>query len=385
MNELITTKQHKITNSNVYKPHIVVSNLSETMPVAIPAYSPMQIKTAYNFSPKYDGEGNTIAIIVAYGNPNIMNDVEVFNERFDLPPADIEVFYPQGQPPFVDPEWQLETSLDVEWSHALAPRAKILLVAAKDSTFENLNEAILFAINEGANIISMSWGANESAMQLEFDKIFKDKNVVFVASSGDADAVSYPASSPYVIGVGGTSMQLDECGHRVAPETGWYDSGGGISEFEVKPAYQYIPNNAQPKTDMRTSPDISFFADVFPGVPIYVTPVEPGENPSTKQRQQGNWITVGGTSVSAPCQAAVLANALPTCVCYNMPAVLYEISNSCSEHDINNDIKPYIDIKNGNTQFYPAIKGYDYVTGLGSPDVTNFIHAIKRYYEIYND
>ena len=353
-------------NENLYRSYMIQRDADTN--VAIPAYTPMQIRRGYNVPCKYQGYGNTIAIVVAYGNPNMVNDLAIFNRRFSLPDADIELVYPQGEPTFVDPDWQIETSLDVEWSHVLAPKARILVVASLDNSFDSLNTALKYAIQSGANIISMSWGSEEMIEQLEFDKIFKDQDIVFLAASGDSESVSYPAISPYVIGVGGTSLQLSTCGKRRVPETAWPDSGGGISAYEQKPAYQYIRNNAQPRTDMRTSPDISFFADPFPGVPVYTTLVG---------SMDGLWITVGGTSLSSPCQAGIFASALPPGTrVKNAPKMVYQIGGGCYYTNKND---AYIDIKNGNTMTYPALKGYDYVTGLGSPNVLKFICAVRKY------
>lgn len=337
-----------------------------TSGLAITPYSPAQIKTAYNYDFDEQGEGVTIAIVDAYGNPNMENDLEVFNERFNLPSADFEVIYPQGVPPVVDEEWQIETALDVEWAHAMAPKAKIILVAALDPTFDNLKGAIIAAIQAGADIVSMSFGAIEQEDVINsYEPIFQNANIAFCASSGDADNVSYPATSPSVIGVGGTSMQLNGSGGRVNDELGWYFSGGGISGFFRKPQYQYIKNNAQPQTDLRTSPDVSFFADSFPGVNLYFTPVN---------ETDGIWLAVGGTSVSSPCFAGVLACALPMNMRYkNAPELMYKVAENSS------DLEGYIDVKNGNTPFYPAIEGYDYVTGLGSPNIRSFIELVRYY------
>lgn len=345
------------------KPFIILRDKDSNIPVSKPPYTPGQIRMAYNFNEKYTGIGNTIAIIVAFGNANIVSDLEVFNRRFNLPDADIEVLFPQGRPQEADLGWAAETSLDVQWAHALAPEAKIILVVAKNSNSDSLFEATRFALGTEANIISMSWGVAESTMALEYDEIFKDRSIVFLASSGDSGITSYPATSPYVVGVGGTSMQLNEIGERIVPETGWYFTGGGISSIEFKPQYQYIINDAIPKTNMLTSPDVSFFADTFPGVEIYVT-----------FEGVGQWLAAGGTSVSCPCVAAIIADALPAGYTLNSSLeLLYSFYDYSSEYD-----NAYFDVKNGNTDFFPAIKGYDYVTGLGSPNISNFIDEVRK-------
>lgn len=331
--------------------------------ISVPPYSPRQMKVAYNYNFNETGRGNIIAIVVAYGNPNIRENLKVFNERFNLPPADLEILYPQGLPTIVEPRWAIETSLDVQWAHAMAPDAKILLVVATDPSNEKLFGAVETAVNFGADIVSLSWGNVEFQGQLEYDELFKNSNVVFVAASGDQSSVIYPAISPYVIGVGGTSLQLNACGIRLQDETGWVNSGGGISEFERKPQYQYITNNAVPQTDMRTSPDISYFGDPFPGVSVYI-----------KLNEEGIWLPVAGTSLSAPCFAGIMACALPPNTrVKNAPALIYSASNICNT-DL---VQAYRDITNGNTPYYPCIEGYDYVTGLGSPDITSFIDVIR--------
>lgn len=334
---------------------------------AIPPYTPYQYRTAYNFSDCYLGQGQTVAIVVAFGNPNLMSDLNTFNTRFDLPPVDIEIVYPQGEPSMTNEDWIIETSMDVELCHALAPCAKILLVVAIDESMDNLLDAARFASQTDASVISMSWGFTEFQEEVNFDSIFETPGKVFIASSGDGFTPEYPASSPRVISVGGTSLQLDPLGNQVAPEIGWILSGGGISLYEQKPPWQYIPSSAKPPTGMRTTPDVSFFADLFPGTSIFAT-----INPEPAM----NWFVVGGTSVGAPCWAAIFACAIPGGLALlDATPLIYELG-TCSCSRSKEDI--FRDITNGNTMFFPAIPGYDYVTGLGSPNVSAFIEAIRR-------
>lgn len=348
----------------IFKPSI--SQVEDVNAMSSPGYIPSQIKRAYNFPCSCTGQGKTIAIVDAYGNPNIIEELTKFNERFNLPPADLEIIYPQGPPDEGDPEWAIETSLDVEWMHALAPNAKLLLIIAKDASFEYIYDAIRYAATSGADVVSMSFGAEELEEQTMYDEIFKQPGVVFVSSTGDFNDISYPSTSPYVVAVGATSLRLNSCGNRCAEEIVNWNSGGGISQFEQKPPWQNICSEAVPKTDMRTVPDLCFFGDSFPGVVIYTivdgTPY---------------WVPVGGTSFSTVGVAAILALAIPEGTkLYNAPELLYALAGGCC---YTNPYRAYNDVETGNNQFYFALPGYDYVAGLGSPKVSEFIRSVRRY------
>ena len=329
-------------------------------------YTPQQIKKAYCFNSCNTGKGEVIAIIDAFGNPNIQSDLEVFNSRFNLPPADLTVLYPQGQPTNIDPGWALETALDVEWAHAMAPSAKILLVIAIDDSTDNLFAAVDYAVQQGANIVSMSFGSEEFPEELSYDYHFNVAGVVFVAASGDAEKVVYPAASPYVIAAGGTSLQLDATGNRVVAEIAWSRGGGGISKYEPKAPWQYIKTEETP-TNNRTIPDVSFFADQFPGVFVYTSIPVSG---------YVGWLAVGGTSISAPCISSIIANAIaPFGRAYNFGALLYKLAGGTV---YKNPFNAYYDVINGNNGYYAAVKGYDYVTGLGTINEGNFIKAVRE-------
>ncbi len=133
----------------------------------------------------------------------------------------------------------METALDIEWAHAIAPAAKILLVVAQDSSVANLLSAVDYAVNAGAEVVSMSWGGSESTNELGYDAHFNHPGVTFVAASGDAgelaSGVWYPAASPYVLSVGGTTLTNF---NGAWSETAWSGSGGGVSLYEAMPAFQ---------------------------------------------------------------------------------------------------------------------------------------------------
>jgi subtilase family serine protease len=247
--------------------------------------SPTQIRQAYGFNQLsgIDGTGQTIAIIDAFGDryattttsgngknkrttttitDATQDDWNAFCSQFGLPntPNSLTVAYPQGLPANASTGWALETALDIEWAHAIAPGANILLVVSYDNNLANMYAAVDYAVSQGAKVVSMSWGAGESGAELANDDAhFNYPGVTFVASSGDAgeisSGVSYPAASPYVLSVGGT--QLTQSADGTWSETAWSGSGGGISLYETKPVFQngwqqFLTGN------MRSVPDVSY-------------------------------------------------------------------------------------------------------------------------------
>src|SRR5262249_18770801 len=158
----------------------------------------------------------------------------------------------------------LELSLDVEWAHAVAPKANILLVEAKSDSLTDLLKAVDTARSaSGVSVVSMSWGADEFSRQTSYDYHFTTPSghqpVTFVAASGDDGSwygAMWPSVAPGVVGVGGTTLSRTSSG-SYSSERGWSGSGGGISYFEDEPSYQLSAQN----TGARTSPDVSYDAD----------------------------------------------------------------------------------------------------------------------------
>lgn len=329
-------------------------------------YSPTQIRNAYHFTHFQTGKDKTIAIIVAYGNPNIVSDLQIFNTRFKLPPADLTIVYPGGVPTSSDANWALETALDVEWVHATAPDAKILLVVAQDATTDSLFAAIDYAVQYGVDVISMSWGSDEFPEELTLDPHFNIPNVIFLAASGNTNIPSYPAASPYVLGVGGTSLQLDAWGNRIAPEIAWFFSGGGISPYEAKPSWQTQSGSMPPSTN-RTIPDVSLLADPYPGLYVYTSiPID----------SYVGWLAVGGTSAATVIWAGITSSLLtPPVTQLQFFTTLYRLAGPMC---YTNPFYAYNDVENGNNGHYPALAGYDYVTGLGSPYVCSLYEAFTN-------
>ena len=202
------------------------------------AYTPTQNQQAYQYNKVSfngvagTGSGETIAIVDAYNDPNIQSDLNAFDTQFGLPATTVTVVNETGGTtlPSADSTggWELEESLDVEWAHAMAPGAKIVLVEASSANDSDLLAGVSYAAAH-ANVVSMSWGGGEFSGETSYDSDFSKAGVAFVASSGDNGApISWPAASPNVLAVGGTALTLGP-GGTWSSETGWSGSGGGPS------------------------------------------------------------------------------------------------------------------------------------------------------------
>jgi subtilase family serine protease len=320
--------------------------------------APSVIKKIYHL-PLSGGTG-TVAIIDAYDDATIENDLGVFDAAYGLPACTTKnkclEKHLMATSTKTNSGWALETSLDVEWAHAIAPQAKILLVEAKTESGANLLGAIDYAAaRKDVVAVSMSWGGSEFSDELSYDGHFANKNgVAFFASSGDDGAgVSWPAVSPSVVGVGGTSLELSASGTLVS-ESAWSGSGGGVSAYETQPDYQKA--YSVPKANgMRAVPDVSYDADPASGYAVY----------QTTGKSKNGWYTVGGTSAGAPQWAAIYALGHSATL-----AAMYGDKASSSTLKFFRDIASG---SNGTCKYYcDARKRYDYVTGLGSPLTVNF-------------
>jgi subtilase family serine protease len=307
------------------------------------AYQPSEIQAAYGLDKLYaaglDGRGQTVAIVDAFGSTTIQEDLATFSAVMGLPPGDLTVLGTPTESAFsgtANSGWAIETTLDVEWVHAIAPRAKILLVVAEDNSFDNLFAGIVAAsFVPGVSVISNSWGNIELATTPELrqaaDGIFKyisSRGIAINFSSGDsgdeainlgvADA-DWPASSPWVTAIGGVSLSLRNDNH-IAFQTAWgnnltmiadaqdlgsppldpvfnegfvFGGGGGVSDVYEKPRFQRrLPG------DRRQIPDISWLADPYTGAEYIFT-----GDPSGGQY----FDSIGGTSLSCPMFSALWA------------------------------------------------------------------------------
>ncbi|HVM73543.1 MAG TPA: S53 family peptidase [Candidatus Paceibacterota bacterium] len=315
--------------------------------------TPTQIKTMYGL-PATGGKG-TIIIVGAYNDTSIESDLAAFDTAFGLPACTTVnscfTKHLMSAKEGSNSGWTLETSLDVEWAHAIAPGAKIVLVEATTQSGANLLKAVDYAASlPDAVAISMSWGGGEFPEEISLDSHFVSKSgATFFASSGDnGTGASWPASSPNVIGVGGTSIALKNNG-TLSKESAWSGSGGGVSSYEKEPAFQ--SNYSIPKAGgMRAIPDVSYDADPASGFPIY---------------HAGVWRTVGGTSAGAPQWAAIrsLGGSFTA-------SDLYRDKSSSGNGTYFRDITSG---NNGDCGYLCIARAhYDYVTGLGSPLTDNF-------------
>jgi len=219
------------------------------------------------------------------------------------------------------------------------------------------------AVTNKARVVSMSWGGDEFAAEANYDSHFHKPGVSFLASSGDnGNGVSYPASSPYVLSVGGTTLALDAAGALTKTEKGWQGSGGGISAYEKQPSYQSALSLAT--GGMRATPDISADGDPQTGVAVY------------HAGSGGGWYTVGGTSASAPQWAGVVAVAdslrpIPLATSAKDRSFVYGAAVTSGNF---RDIKSG---KNGTCGAHcRAAAGFDLVTGLGSPLLSSLIPVL---------
>ena len=267
--------------------------------------SPGQIANAYGLSGlaflsssgqkvTATGAGETIALIEAYHDPTVASDLHQFDLAFHLPDPSLQVVDLAGTKD--NAAWSGEEALDVEWAHALAPAANIVVVEAASQNLNDLMNAVLSARNLPAvSVISMSWGFSEMPSETNYDSFFTTpaghQGITFIAASGDSGTIEYPSSSPNVVAVGGTTLTLSPSG-GYGGETAWYASGGGFSLYEAEPTYQAGVQT----TGRRSTPDVAFNADPATGVAVYQT-----------VNGQGQWQTVGGTSVGAPSWAAFIA------------------------------------------------------------------------------
>lgn len=375
----------------------------------IACYSPNQIRAAYDVAPLYrlgdTGKGRTIAIVDAFGSPTIAADLKTFDAEFGLPaPPSLKVIAPAGAiPPYDNSNdrqgWAFETSLDVEYAHAIAPGANILLVETPVSETEGVQgfpeivKAENYVIDHNmADVITQSFGATEQTFPtaqslLKLRSAFKNAaahHVTVLGSSGDAGATdakfdgvtlypypvnSWPSSDPLVTSVGGTQLFLDAAGKRTSPDVVWNDGygagGGGLSSIFSRPSFQ----NGVRKVvgSHRGTPDISLSAAVDGGVLVYTSAFGAGT--------QGYYI-VGGTSEASPLFAGVIA--LTTQLAHrrigDINPLLYGLGQIPK-------LAGLVDVTSGDNSFagvtgYPATKGYDLSSGWGTVDAARFVPAL---------
>lgn len=334
-------------------------------------YTPQQIQARLDL--KGDGTGQTIAIVDAYHYPTAKQDLNHFSAHFDLPQTcdtasagadcfDFQQVYADGTQPDVDTGWNEEAALDIEWAHSVAPHAKIVLVEGTDPTMAALYRAddVAAALHPAA--VSNSWGSGEFSEEAFYDGHCKLADSVCVQSTGDSGYPSgYSATNPYALAIGGTNLRLDADGNTTG-ETAWKSTGGGLSYFEPRPAYQ----DGVQSSPLRATPDVSFVADPTTGVPVYMTM-------TVGDTTRSVWFEVGGTSLSAPIWGAIIASADQLRAAAGKPHLASDGPEGDTAHtDVYAlDSTSMRDITSGSNgpcgAECTAGPGYDTVTGLGSP------------------
>ena len=266
-------------------------------------HTPAQIAEAYGFNQvafsngvKGDGAGQTIAIVDAYVDPNIASDLQKFDTQFGLAaPPSLTQAVEQGAT--TNSGWALETALDVEWAHAMAPNANIVLVEANNSSLSSLLSAVNYARNlANVSVVSMSWGAGEFASETGVRQLFHDarrpyrhhlRRLFRRRRSGNDLALGLAERARRR-----RHDALDESrAEAYAGEAAWSGSGGGVSTFETEPSYQ----TSVQSTGQRTTPDVAYDANPNTGFAVYDSVPYAGQN---------GWFEVGGTSAGAPQWAA---------------------------------------------------------------------------------
>ncbi len=395
--------------------------------IHIACYAPFQLQNAYDLNSLYsggwDGTGSTIAIVDSFGSPTAEADLAQFDADFGLPaPPSFKIIQPAGKVPPFDPgngdmvNWAVETSLDVQWAHAIAPGANLLLVETPVSETEGVHgfpqmiKGENYVINHGmADVISQSFGSTEETFpnpasiralrSAEWNA--KDHYVTMVTGTGDAGATNFKrnlrdyyrhrvtawsATDPLTTAVGGTQLHLDAKGNRTAPDNVWNDSyngnvnggtpspiagGGGVSHVFPRPKFQ--DGVASVTGDARGMPDISMSAAVDGGVLTYLGFLGGGSG----------YYIIGGTSEATPEFSGIVA-----------------IADQAAGHDLGflnpllyklgtNPANGIDDITKGNitvsftqngTQYTvkgaKATKGYDLASGLGTPDAAKLVMAL---------
>lgn len=384
------------------------------------AETPASMACVYKVGPNYAGcnpsSGGTnhagggwgaIAVVEAYDDPNIASDLAFFDTHFGLPKAKLQVVYANSSfgtlgGGFSQPlnascsgvpvngnflGWDLEESLDAEWAHAMAPAAKIIVVEACSQSLEDLLYAEEVAGIEvgsaGGGVVSNSWGYTESCAassacnggwtgtQVNDDNYFYRDNwaqITYLASAGDSGSeVLFPSASPWVVSVGGTTVNRDSSGNFLS-ESCWSDSGGGSSSVEAWQSPPNILNGMGPWSAYqyetfgqgnRSTPDISFNADPASGVWVYDT--------------DGTCIgfcTVGGTSVGSPAVAGIINASNNRLGQASLANPWYDtLENNLLYSQLNDHIAygvNFYDVTTGSNG-HAAGAGYDQCTGIGSP------------------
>ncbi|MGA8490037.1 MAG: S53 family peptidase [Terriglobales bacterium] len=294
------------------------------------------------------GGSGVIVIVDAYDYPSAAADLATFSSDFDLPAPNFSVQYGSGKKPANGCRngWNGEESLDIEWAHAMAPNAQIILMEASSSSNSALYQAVTaansyIAAHGGKGEVSMSWGGSETSGETGSDHYFTQSGVVYFASAGDSPGVIYPSSSVNVVSAGGT--QVNRSGGNYTNQTAWSDGGGGASRYEARPSFQSSISGIV--GTKRGTPDFSF--DSSGGSPVAVY----------NSNCYGGWLEVYGTSVASPSLAGIVNNA----------GTFNSSSNAQNTEIYDNytNTADFTDVTSGSCGTHSATTGWDFCTGVG--------------------
>jgi subtilase family serine protease len=374
---------------------------------AVKIYTPAQIRAAYQLPllPSAAswgtltadqraglGAGQTIYIIAAYHNPNVASELQAFNSQFGLPTCSslsiaptqalplsaaatsgcqLSVVYSSGTgmsstAPAYDSNWAMEIALDVQWAHATAPLARLVLIEAADANTPSMLNAINLANAMGPGVVSMSFGTNEGSWVNSMDSAFSSANMSYLAASGDSGTgvgAQWPSVSSRVLAVGGTSLGSYTASARA--ETVWSSTGGNRSQYVALPSYQNASVPGMVSPSMRSVADVAFNADPTTGQYVAIMP---------QGQRSVTWYSMGGTSLGTPQWAGIVA-VINAKRALNAQAALGVVQNLIYPASSLPGFytTQFADILSGASGSISASTGYDIPSGLGSPNVLSLL------------
>jgi hypothetical protein len=339
---------------------------------ATPAgYGPAQLQSAYNLTlaSAAAGKGETVAVVDAFDDPDAASDLAVYRAHYHLRACGTGCFTKVNEQGKAGPlprragtsGWATEESLDIDMVSAICPNCHILLVEAGNSSDASLGKAVDAAVALGARFVSDSYSSPETRAEVSDDGGYYDHpGVAVTAAAGDSGyGVGFPAASPYVTSVGGTSLVRSKAAARGWAETVWDNgsgaTGSGCSRYEPKPSWQTDTGCAD-----RTDNDVAADANPSTGAAVY------------DSYDQGGWLEAGGTSESAPIIAATYALAgvpaagtYPAEFPYRHTGGLYNITSGS-------------DGSCGDSYLCTAGPGYNGPAGWGTPDGAGAFQAVDH-------
>jgi subtilase family serine protease len=374
-------------------------------------YTPAQIRTAYGLptlpggtasitsaQAAQLGAGQTIYLIDADNDPNAAAELASFDSKFGLPGCTVTPIAPTASLPLTpapltgcvfsvvyintngvmtatapvyNSGWATEIAIDVQWAHATAPYARIVLIEAPDASTVSLTDAVQLANQMGPGVVSQSFGSAEGGWTSVFDAAFSVANMTYLAATGDAGAeVDWPAVSSHVLAVSGTSLAYSGTGSRT--ETVWSGTGGGVSAYVPKPTYQALAVPGINASGYRGVSDVTFNADPNTGQYLAIMP---------QGSTSVGWYSAGGTSLATPQWAGIIAIANAVRAQNSIAPIgaaqtaLYGLATQSTSY-----ASDFLDVKSGSdgtcTTCYAGV-GYDLPSGLGSPNVATLLTALN--------